>query len=59
MTRDQAKAIIANIDLIRHFADGGDIGHRTYTCDGKFLGINPTRKIGTSDQRVEGADGRA
>lgn len=53
MTRDQAKAIIANIELIRHFADGGDIGHRTYTCTGEFLGINPAHKINLCNLRVD------
>lgn len=28
MTREQARAILQNIDLIRHYADGGDVGNR-------------------------------
>jgi len=27
MTRDQAMAILENIELIRHFAEGGEITH--------------------------------
>lgn len=45
MTRDQAKAILANLDLIKHFAQGGDIGHRGYTWNGEPLDIKPASKI--------------
>lgn len=45
MTRDQARAILKHIDLIRHFANGGEIGHRLYDYTGKQVCINPTNKI--------------
>lgn len=45
MTRDQAKAILKNIDLIRHFAEGGEIAHRLINCSGQQVAIYPTNKI--------------
>jgi hypothetical protein len=53
MTRDQAKAILANLDLIRHFADGGDIGHRLINCHGEFVYTSPTDKITLSNLRSD------
>lgn len=45
MNRDQAKAIIANLDIVKHFAEGGDLGYRLYTYDGELICISPTDKI--------------
>lgn len=45
MTRDQAKAIMQNIDLIRHFAQGGEIGHRLIDASGNQVAIYPSNKI--------------
>jgi hypothetical protein len=53
VTRDQARAILANIDLIRHFAEGGDIGHRLFNCNGKFVYTSPTEKIVLSNMRPD------
>lgn len=48
MNRLQAQAILANIDIIRHFAEGGDIGHRLIDCHGTQLYITPAKGIGLS-----------
>jgi hypothetical protein len=45
MNRDQAKAIIENIDLIRHFAEGGEIGFRAFNCCGEPIAIWPSKSI--------------
>ena len=45
MTREQARAILKNIDLIRHYADGGDVGHRLIDCTGKQLRICPAKSV--------------
>ena len=49
MTRDQAKAIIENLQLIKHFAYGGDIGFRLIDCHGKDCGITPAHTITISN----------
>ena len=53
MTRDQAKAILQNLDLIRHFANGGDLGHRLFNCKGEFVYTSPTQKIVLSNLRAD------
>lgn len=45
MNREQAQAILDNIDLIRHFAEGGEIGHRLHDYTGEQVRICPTNKI--------------
>ncbi len=46
MNREQAKGIVANFDLIKHFAEGGEVGHRLIDCHGKQLYISPAKGIG-------------
>ena len=45
MTREQAQAILENIDIIRHYANGGDIGFRAHNYKGEYLGIRVSNKI--------------
>jgi hypothetical protein len=45
MNREHARAILAHIDLIRHFAEGGDVGHRLINCRGEHVAVYPTDKI--------------
>lgn len=54
MNREQCKAILANLDLIRHFAEGGDIGHRAPDCSGKMMPIHVARGIGLQGLHVDG-----
>lgn len=53
MNREQARAILAHIDLIRHFAKGGDIGHRHINCKGDLVRISPTDKILLSGMQAD------
>lgn len=52
MNRDHCKAILANLDLIRHFAEGGDIGHRAPNCDGDMMPISCARS--DKSRRIKG-----
>lgn len=45
MTRDQAKAIMQNIDLVRHFAEGGEIAFRAFNHAGEAVAIWPAKGI--------------
>lgn len=54
MNREQAKAIVAHIDLIRHFAEGGDVGHRLIDCYGHQVAIYPTHRINLGGLHVDG-----
>lgn len=45
MNRAQAQAILDNLDLIHHFAAGGEIGHRLHDYTGKLVAIYPSHKI--------------
>ena len=45
MNREQAQAILQNLDLIRHFAEGGDIGHRVINYKGTQLRISTSKSI--------------
>lgn len=45
MNREQCQAILENLDLIRHFAQGGDIGHRLHDYRGVFVKLYPAKKI--------------
>ena len=51
MTRDQAKAILENLDLIRHYAEGGDIGHQLIRSDGRLAFISPARVLTLSNMK--------
>ena len=53
MTREQARAILAHLDLIRHYAEGGDVGHRMHNCKGEFLYTAPARGICLSNLRAD------
>jgi hypothetical protein len=55
MNRDQCKAIIANIELIRHFAEGGDIGHQAPNCAGEMMPISISRGVGLSGLKPDGS----
>ena len=54
MTREQARAILAHIDLIKHFAEGGDIGLRLHTHRGEYVHTVPQRHIVLGNLREEG-----
>ena len=45
MNRAHARAILDHLDLIRHFAEGGEIGHRLCDYTGAQVAIYPTQKI--------------
>lgn len=45
MNREQCQAILENIDLIRHFAEGGDVGHRLHDYRGVFVKIYPAKGV--------------
>ena len=55
MNRDHCKAILANLDLIRHFAEGGDIGHRAPNCHGDMMPISCARGIGLGGLKPDGS----
>lgn len=55
MTRDQARAILANLDLIRHYAAGGDIGHRMINYRGEFLHTDVARHIVLGNLSTDGS----
>ena len=48
MNRDQAKGLLANLDILRHFAEGGDLGHRLFNYKGELVKISPTDKLNLS-----------
>lgn len=48
MNRDQARGLLANLDILRHFAEGGDIGHRLINYKGELVRITPTDKLNLS-----------
>jgi hypothetical protein len=56
MTREQARAILAHIDLIKHFAEGGDIGLRLHTHRGEYVHTVPQRHIVLGNLREEGTN---
>ncbi len=45
MNREQCRALLENIDLIRHFAEGGDVGHRLHDYRGVFVKIYPAKGV--------------
>jgi hypothetical protein len=55
VNRDQCKAILANLDLIRHFADNGDIGHRAPNCRGEIMPISIAKGIGLGGIKPDGS----
>jgi len=55
MNRDHCKAILANIELIRHFAEGGDIGHQAPNCSGEMMPISVAKSIGLSGLKPDGS----
>ena len=48
MNRDQAAGILENIDIVRHYAHGGDIGFRLHDYKGDLVGIYPARGLNLS-----------
>lgn len=48
MTREQARALLMHLDLVRHYADGGDVGHRLIDANGKTHGIYVSRGLNLS-----------
>ena len=55
VNREQAKAILANIELIRHFAENGDIGHRAPNCKGEMMPISIAKGIGLGGLKPDGS----
>ena len=55
MTREQARAILAHLDLIRHYADGGEVGLRlpSKTVRLKHICLSNLRVDGTNVVRVK------
>lgn len=45
MNRAQASILLDHLPLLRHFADGGEIGHRMHSHDGQQVAIYPTKTI--------------
>lgn len=56
MTREQARAILAHLDLIRHFADGGELGLRLRTHKGTFVKTVRQKHIVLGNLRVDGTN---
>lgn len=54
MNREQCKALLVHIELIKHFAEGGDIGHQAPNCIGKMMPIAVARGINISALRTDG-----
>lgn len=55
MNRDHCKAILANLELIKHFAEGGDIGHQAPNCAGEMMPIAVARGIGLGGLKPDGS----
>jgi hypothetical protein len=55
MNRLQCQSILNSLELIRHFAAGGDIGHRAPDCTGKMMPIYPAKSIGLGSIRPDGS----
>ncbi len=55
MNRDNCKAILANLELIQHFADGGDIGHQAPNCAGEMMPISIAKGIGLQGLKPDGS----
>jgi len=55
MNREQCRAILANLDLIRHFAENGDIGHRAPNCHGEMMQISIAKGIGLGGLKEDGS----
>lgn len=55
MNRDHCKAILANIELIRHYAEGGDIGHQAPNCVGEMMPISIAKGIGLGGLKPDGS----
>lgn len=56
MTREQARAILAHLDLIRHFANGGEVGLRLHDYKGKFVQTYRAKHIVLSNLRENGTN---
>lgn len=54
MNRKQATAILANLELLKHFAAGGDIGFRLYDYTGKYVRTYPTHKLNLGSLHEKG-----
>ncbi len=54
MNREQCQAILENLDLIRHYAEGGDIGHRLHDYRGVFVKIYRAKKINIGNMHPGG-----
>lgn len=57
MDRETARAIMANLPIIEHFAQGGDLGFRLVDCKGEFHYTSPTHKITLSVLRADRLSG--
>ena len=55
MNRDNCKAILANLELIKHFAEGGDIGHQAPNCAGEMMPIACAKGIGLGGLKPDGS----
>lgn len=57
MNRKTAQAIMANLPIIEHFANGGDLGFRLINCKGEFCYTSPAHKITLSVLREDRLSG--
>lgn len=48
MNREQAKALLENADILRHFADGGDLGFRLFDYRGVLVKTVPVDSLNLS-----------
>jgi hypothetical protein len=55
MNQEHCKAILSHIQLITHYANGGDVGHRAPNCKGDMMPIHPSRSINLNGLRPDGA----
>lgn len=44
MTREQASLILKHLDIVKHFAEGGEVDFKSYNYKGEYLGLNPVTK---------------
>lgn len=48
MNREQANSIIRNLELLKHFASGGEIGFRLHDYRGKYVKTYPSIRLNLS-----------
>ena len=55
MNREHCQAILKHIELITHFANGGDIGHQAPDCKGEMMPIHGAKGLGLGGLHKDGS----